>query len=102
MSETTNAKPFETVYRTPVNAMLTVSTVRVGRSYETAILVAGKVCEPRRTTTKSAAGYEHDAAVEFARAYTIGAVDHRSARHAYWTRELSDVLVEVACLEVAS
>lgn len=74
------------IYRTQVSPVLAVSTVLVReggeRFYETTIVVSGTPIEGRRNGKKSDAGYEHDAAVDFAR----GKRDEHSVRCAFWTR----------------
>ena len=50
------------------------------RFYETTIIVGTKVLDGIRTTKKVDAGFEHDAAVAWAKGYT----DKFSKRHAFW------------------
>ncbi len=73
------------IHRTNVTSALTVSTVLVvdgGRWYETTIILHGRVGDPRKTYSKSDAGYEHDAAVEWA--LYPHRRDPASARGAHW------------------
>jgi hypothetical protein len=75
-----------------VNDAMTVSTVLVRdgreRFYETTIIVSGVALEGRRQAKKIDAGYEHDAAIAFARGHR----DEWSIRTMHWTRALVDVV----------
>lgn len=54
------------IYRTQISNALVVSTVKVGRVYETAISVNGRVSDPvSRVSKVFDAGFAHDAVVAF-------------------------------------
>lgn len=80
-----------TLYRTQATETITVSTVLVredgARWYETTIVVGGAVSDGERTSKKYDAGFEHDAAVAWARGYR----DAASNRHARWDARLVEV-----------
>lgn len=75
-----------TVYRTQATETLIVLTVLVRegrfRFYETTIIIGGKVADGLRTWKKFDAGFEHDAAVAWAKGYR----DPSSKRHEFWEK----------------
>ncbi len=79
------------IYRTQATGTTTVSTALVrdggARFYETTLIVSGVVLDGIRTSKKADAGFEHDAAVAFARGY----VDPASRRHAFWAQAVKAV-----------